>query len=334
MTALRMTNTWRIGALGAALLAATACARDAANDVVGITATGSVIGSVRFDADGSGNVSVADVPMAGVRLRLLTPIARDTVLRGATAADGSFQFAGVPVGTYVVVVDSASLGDTVTARVPAGVSVTVLPQDTASVDELLSFPSVTALAARTLPLGTRVFVQGVALHARTTFSDTLLHVADTTGALRATRVRATTALAGDGVRLRGRIAQRDGQPVLDDVSVFVVGDAGLLPAAPILTSSAAATAAAGTRDAALVRLLGVAVVDTATVLGNLQVTVNDGSGPVVLMLDRAADAAFRPPFAPGAWTAGRLYDVIGVLVPQSPGVWSVRPRSAFDLVAR
>lgn len=329
-----MGTAWRVGVAGAVLLAAAGCARDGADDVLGITATGGVRGSVRFDADGSGTATAADVAMAGVRLRLLTPIARDTVLRGATAADGSFRFAGVPVGTYVLVVDSASLGDTVAARVPAGVSVTVLPQDTATVDELLSFPTVTALAARALPVGTRVFVQGVALHARTTFSDTLLHVADTTAALRATRVRATPVVAGDGVRLRGRVAQRDGQPVLDDVSVFVLGDAGLPPTAPILTTDAAATAAAGTRDAALVRLLGVSVVDTATVLGNLQVTVNDGSGALVLVLDRAADAAFRPPFTPGAWTAGRLYDVIGVLVPRSPGVWAVRPRSAFDLVAR
>lgn len=317
-----------------ALLGAAACARDGAERALGISATGSVIGSVRFDADGSGSATAGDVPMAGVRLRLLTPVARDTVLRATTGLDGSFRFAGVPVGSYSVVISASSVGDSVVVSAPAGVTVTVLPNDSASVNELVAFPTATLAAARALPVGTRVFVSGFALHARTTFSDTLLHVVDSTGALRATRVRPTTVVAGDALRMRGRIALRDGQTVLDDVSVFAAGGAELPPPAPTLTSAAAATAAAGTRDAALVRLVDVEVIDTATVLGNLRVTMNDGSGDVVVLLDRAADAAFLPPFAAGIWDAGRRYDVVGVLVPLTPGVWALRPRSVFDLIAR
>lgn len=320
--------------LCASLLGIAACARDGSERALGISATGSVVGSVQFDADGSGSASTGDVPMAGVRLRLLTPVARDTVLRATTGINGSFRFAGVPVGSYAVVIDEASVGDSVEVSAPAGVTVTVLPDDSASVNELVTFPSATLAAARALPVGTRVFVSGFALHARTTFSDTLLHVVDSTGALRATRVRPTSVAAGDPVRMRGRIALRDGQPVLDDVSVFLAGGAELPPPAPTLTSASAATAATGTRDAALVRLVDAEVIDTATVLGNLRVTLNDGSGDVVMLLDRAADATFLPPFAAGVWDAGRRYDVIGVLVPLSPGVWAIRPRSVFDLIAR
>ena len=48
----------------------------------------------------------------------------------------------------------------------------------------------------------------------------------------------------------------------------------------------------------------------------------------------AADGTFRPPFVAGAWTVGRRYDFIGVLVPSGVGTWALRPRSALDLLAR
>jgi hypothetical protein len=317
-----------------AALAAIGCARDSADRTLGISATGTVVGTVLFDADGSGSATAGDAPMIGVRVRLLTPIARNVVLGATTSASGAFRFAGVPVGTYVVALDSGSLGDSVVATAPAGFSVTVTPQDSVSVDELVSIPRYTLAAARTRPVGTRVFVTGFALHARTTFSDTLLHLVDSTGALRATRVRPTTVAAGDVVRMRGRLALRDGQVVLDDATVYLAGGGVLPPSAPIVTTGTAATASVGTLDAALVRLVDVAVVDTATVLGSLRVRLNDGSGVVTMLLDRSADAAFLPPYAVGAWNAGRRYDVVGVLVPSAPGIWTLRPRSVFDLVPR
>lgn len=321
-----------LATLGVVLLSA--CGSDGAGRSVGITATGIVRGSVLFDADGSGNASTGDVPMAGVRVRLLTPVARDTVLRATTIADGTFRMASVPVGTYTLVLDTTSLGDSVEVGAIAESNVTLLPEDSVALDAVVSFPTLTLAEARGAAAGTRVFVRGVAMHALTTFSDTLLHVVDTTGALRAVRVRPSGVTNGDAVRLRGRMAVRDGQPVLDDVTVFVLGTAFNVPSAPVLTTGAAATASAGVQDAALVRLVDVAVVDTQTVLGSLRVRVNDGSGDLIMLLDRAADVTFRPPYTAGAWDAGRRYDAIGVLVPLSPGVWALRPRSAFDLLAR
>jgi len=317
-----------------ATLALVACGGDGASRSLGITATGTVLGSVLFDADGSGAATLGDQPLSGVRVRLLTPVARDTVLRATTAADGTFRIPSVPVGTYTLVIDTTSVGDSVEVDALAERTVTLLPADSVSVDALVSFPTITLLEARSAAVGTRVFVRGVAMHALTTFSDTLLHVADSTAALRAARVRPSGVVNGDDVRLRGRIALRDGQPVLDDVTVFTLGTAFNVPSAPILTTAAAATAAAAVRDAALVRLVDVAVVDTQTVLGSLRVRVNDGSGDLVMLLDRTADVTFRPPFAAGTWNVGRRYDAVGVLVPLSPGVWALRPRSAFDLIAR
>jgi len=320
-----------LGALGfAALLAG--CGNAGADRTIGITATGVVRGFIFFDVNGSGSFDAGDLPFAGARVRLVTPIARDTVLRAETAADGSFRVIGVPVGSYAVVVDAASVGDSVVVEGIGG-NVSLLPNDSVTVDGLVRYPTQTINQVRAGTLGARVFVSGVALHGLATYSDTLLHIADTSGALRATRVRPSPVVAGDSVRLRGRIAERDGQRVLDDVTVFVLG-AAFIPPVTTLASAAAATASGGTLDAALVRVLDAAITDSATVAGSLRLTVSDGSGALTVLLDRAADGAFRPPFPAGQWDAGERFDFIGVLVPRGPGTWALRPRNTFDLTPR
>lgn len=326
---------WKTLGVALAIGVLASCNNAGAERTMGISATGVVRGFVYFDANGSRTSDAGDAPFAGARVRLLAPVSRDTLLRAVTGADGTFRLAGVPVGAYALVIDSASAGDS--ARV-IGVDVptlTVLPGDSVEVTGAISFPERTAAEVRTLPLGTRVFVKGIALHARETFSDTLLHVVDTSGAIRATRVRpsATPAVAGDSLRLRGRIAVRLGQRVLDDVSVFVIGPT-FIPTVNTITAAVAMTARAGTLDAALVRILNATVTDTATVAGHLTMTVGDGSGAVVVLLDRAADAAFRLPYPAGLFVAPNRFDIVGVLVPTGTGTWRVRPRSVLDLTLR
>jgi len=291
-----------------------------------------VRGFVYFDANGSGSFDAADAPFAGARVRLVTPIARDTVLRATTAANGTFRVTGVPVGTYAVVLDAASVGDSLVVTGIGGV-VNILPNDSVSVEGVAAYPYRSIAQVRTGTLGARVFVAGVALHGLATYSDTLLHVVDTSGSLRAVRVRPSPVAAGDSVRLRGRIAERDGQRVLDDVTVFVVG-AAFIPTAPVVSTVVADAAAAGALDATLIRVLDAAITDTATVAGSLTLTVNDGSGALTVLLDRAADDSFRPPFVAGRWDAGVRFDLIGVLVPRGPGAWALRPRTGFDLIPR
>jgi hypothetical protein len=317
----------------AALLLLSACGNAGSDRTVGITATSVVTGGVFFDANGSGIRDAGDLPVQGVRVAVVTPIARDTVRAAVSGIDGSFRIAGIPVGSYAVVLDPASVGDSVEVEGVSGSSVTLAPDDSVTLEALVRYPLRSIAAVRAGTLGERVFVEGVVLHALGAFSDTLLHVVDGAGALRATRVRSTPAVAGDSVRLRGRIAERDGQRVLDDVTVFVVG-ATFIPTAPVVSTANAATASGGTLDAALVRVLDAAIVDTATVAGSLRVRVTDGSGNLTMLLDRQADPTFRPPFAAGAWTAGRRFDLVGVLVPVGSGTWALRPRSGFDLTPR
>lgn len=316
--------------------AMTACENGGATRTVGITANGAVLGRVYFDANASRTFDAADVGVAGATVGLTLPGALDTLYRTTTVADGTFRFANVPVGSYSVVIDSSTLGDSLRAVVSPATAVAVLPGDSVTFEGAVSFPVRTIGAARGLAPGTRLFVRAIALHGRETFSDTTLHVVDQTGAMRATRVRpsAVAVAAGDSVVLRARIAERLGQRVLDDVTVFIVAPT-LIPTAPSITTAAAATGgAAGVLDAALVRLQNAQIIDTATVSGNLQLTLNDGSGAVTMVLDRAADVGFRPPFAVGLFAPTNRLDVVGVLVPTGAGAWRVKPRSTLDIVDR
>lgn len=324
---------WMVGAF--ALLAATACDNAGFGRTTGITATGVVRGTVTFDANGSGTTDAADAPFVGARIRLLAPASADTLFRTTADADGLFRFANVPVGSYQLVVDALSVGDS--ALVLAGDAQVVLvpPDDSVETTVVTGYPTLTVAEARATALTGRFFVTGIVFNGRTTFGDTTVHLVDTSGAMRAARVRATVPAfgAGDSVRVRALAAVRLGQPVLDDATVFVVGSS-FVPEAATITTVLAATADGGTRDAGLVRLLDAAITDTATVLGNVTMTMDDGSGPVTVVLDRSADLAFRPPLAPNQYEAPNRFDVVGVLVPTGSGTWVVKPRSVLDLVRR
>lgn len=320
-----------------ALGAAVACENGGASRTLGISATGTVLGEIYFDANGSRARDASDIAFAGARIRLLSPGGTDTLHRATTAADGSFRLTNIPVGTYVVIVDSASVGDSAQVLDDVPVSVTVLPGDTVAFQGAVSYPVYTIAEARALAPGVRLFVRGIALHGRATFSDTTLHIVDDAGgAMRATRVRpsAVEVLAGDSVILRARIADRLGQRVLDDVTPFVIGTT-FIPTAPVLTTLAVDQGGtAGSLDAALVRLVDVPVTDTATVLGNMQLSVDDGSGQAIVILDRTADIGFQQPLPPGLFIPGARFDITGVLVPTGAGTWRLKPRSALDLTPR
>lgn len=317
-------------------LAIVACDNAGADRTSGISATGVIRGSVYFDANGSRTSDAEDLIVAGAHVRLLTPVSRDTVFRATTEGDGTFRMAGVPVGAYVMVIDPASGGDSAIVVAGDGARLTVSPNDSVQWVGALSFPIRTIAEARALaPGAARIFVTGIALNTRTNFSDTTLHIIDATGAIRATRVRPSTVpvAPGDSVRLRARVGTRLGQVVLDDVSAFVINPT-FIPTAATLTTLLASTADGGTRDAQLVRLVDAQITDTATIGGDLTMRFNDGSGPVRVVLDRAADPGFRAPFPLGEYQSPNRFDVTGLLVPTGLGTWILKPRSPLDLTRR
>src|SRR5690606_7570072 len=118
-----------------------------------------------------------------------------------------------------------------------------------------------------VPQGRKVFVDGVALNAWQSFSDSTVHIAGASGYLRATLVRPVDVIEDDSVRLLGTRRTVNGQPVIDDVRIYRIarGVGGWL--AKHVGSGTAASADGGALDAALVRISGAEVADSADVVG-------------------------------------------------------------------
>lgn len=304
-----------------------ACDNAGEDRILSLDANGVVRGLVFFDRNGDREADASDVTLAGVRLGLVAVGTRDTVARGTSDGNGAMSLAGVPVGPYLVVVDSESVGDTAQVVGIDSAEIAMRPGDTVTVDVTVSFPIVSVAEARALPIGARVFVEGVALTGRNDFGDAAVHLADTSGALRATRVSTVGVFRGDSVRLRGGIAAQNGQRTLDQVEAFTLAIAAVPPPVEIETGTAA-SAGGGGLDAALVRVLDATIMAVDTLAGELEMMVDDGSGVLEVVLDRDIDFDFTP-FVPSA-----MVTVTGVLVPTNPGMWVLKPRSAGDVVVQ
>jgi hypothetical protein len=300
--------------------------------VLGIDATGTVDGLVYFDIDGSRTLDGSDLPLAGIAVRLVVSGTRDTVARASSASDGLFRMRGVPVGSYQVAADTASLGDSVQVVKTDPAEIVVTPDDSVTVTIGVSFPIVSVAEARELPRGGKVFVEGIALNDRDAFGDASVHLAGESAAIRVTRVRLSIIFPGDSVRFLGTLSTENGQPTLDDATPFLLALAET-PPAEHLTVAVAATADGGTLDAALVRVEGVTVSDTTTVARDFLLTVIDASVPpdtLEVLLD--GDVGFvLDPFVPDI-----VLDVTGLLLPvgSDPPRWRLKPRSTTDLVVK
>jgi hypothetical protein len=127
----------------------------------------------------------------------------------------------------------------------------------ASLDMRRAVPRVTTtrrarwwLAARGDP---RVALNGVA-----TFGDNTVHIVDPSGALRTINVTASFQFAGDSIRAGVCSAIREGQMVLTQTTLVVLGKSTVPPPTHIATE-VANTANGGVLDAALVEVRGAKV---------------------------------------------------------------------------
>jgi DNA/RNA endonuclease YhcR with UshA esterase domain len=286
-----------------------------------------VTGLVFFDGNGSRVSDEEDTPLSGVDVAIVLPQVLDTVRRTTSDQNGLFTFSGVPVGNYRIVVDTNTIGDSTEVALITPATMSLSPNDTINVDIAISFPVLTTEDARDMPVGTRIFVVGIALNDAATFGDSTVHVADTLGSLRAIRSGPGTFSASDSVRLRGAMATRDGQPVLDlDRTVPAVLAPAELPLRDTITTAVAAIANGGALDAALVRVDSAMVVQSTTVNNDLVLTINDGTGPLDAVLDGDIVFNLGPFLVPGAYVS-----VTGLLVPTGSGTWQLKPRAEADV---
>lgn len=304
-----------------------ACA--AGERLVTIPGQGYVAGLVYFDRDGDSVPGGPDEALQGVGVRLVIAETIDTLARATSDANGAFVFGAVPVGRYTIAVPSAPVfGDSLQVVRIDTADVSLAVSDTSQVNVSVSFPSYTVAEARARPLGEKIFVLGLALNSSPAFGDSTVHLADTSGTMRVTGARGELVAAGDSVRVLGETGARDGQPVLADGQVWLIGIGG--PVETSVTTLDASTAGGGVLDAALVKVDSATISDTATVDGDYIATVDDGSGPVRIVFDE--DLRFtdmRTLYVPAA-----AIDATGVLVPDGLGAWRLKPRGDSDLVVR
>jgi hypothetical protein len=312
-----------------ALLAFTSLAcEDASSDrVLSLDATGTVVGVTYVDRNGNGTFDVGSDPsLPNVAVQLLTR-GGNAVASGTSNSIGVFFLSNIPVGEYELRVTSSSVPDSLRVLRIDSARVRVNASDTAGVLVTLGYPSVTVREARALEAGKRVFIDGVTHNAFGTFGDSTLHVADSTGAIRATRVQPVNVASGQRVRLLGTTALQGTHRTLTDVTVFVVGPG--TQATPVALSTAvAAHADDGKLDAALARISGVIVGSQTNSALDVVLSVNDGSGLLDVVIARAT-AIPTTSFVPGA-----TLTATGLLVPAATaGVWTLKPRTLSDLSA-
>jgi hypothetical protein len=319
--------TFTLASIIVVALSLNGCLGTGEDRVTSIDATGTVGGLVYFDANGSREPDETDPPVALVGVRLLVGGTTDTLVRTLSDQAGLFTMPTVPVGIYEVAVDPVTIPDSLQLVRINPDFLLASQDDTATSFIALSFPIVSIDEARQLPEGERVFVQGIALNAQSTFGDQTVHVAGRTGAIRVLRVGEPNVFAGDSVRVLGTTSLLDGQPVLNNATVFGVSIASVRPPER-LTTSIAASGGIGTLDAALVQVVDVTVADTATIADGFLLTVDDGSGALAVLLDK--DAPFVDPTA---FVPGLVIDATGLLTPTPdvPNTWTLKPRSDADL---
>ena len=321
----------------AVLAAATLVACDNAGEerVLSISATGVVNAFVYMDANGNRQFNTGEPGLAGVQVGLIARGTTDTVARTQTNPQGTVRFAAIPVGHYVVAVDTTSFGDSVGVTQIDSTGFQVLPADSAAVLVTVSFPQVTTAQLRALPLGEKVFIQGLVLVSNGVFGDSTVHLRDTTGSLRLTGISGV-ALAGDSARFLGVRAARAGQPVLNSPSlVALLGVSSPTPPSDTVTNAVARVAGGGAfaYDAALISVLNDSIVDTLTLTaapdsGDFRIRVFDGSDTLVVLLDQPGGSfGTLGAYAPGLV----ITELRGLLVPTGSGTWRLKPRSPNDL---
>jgi hypothetical protein len=313
------------------LLLLVACGNAGSDLEFGPNALRSVTVRVFLDRDASGSLSGADTNFAGARVRLRPPNGGQSVSDHGSNVLGLAFFEGIPVGDYSVTVDPSSIGDSlrVSSNEPSLVRLHSAIDTAIQVTVRLSYPELSIRSARLEPPGRRLLIRGIILAGPLTFRDTTAHLQDSSGYLRLTRASVRGGVSGnnpgDTVAVIGTTSSRAGQPTLDQAGITGIGNRPA-PVPFSITTAVAATAMAGTLDAALVVVTGAVITDTATVAPDFRLTVNDGAGPLTVLLDSQGGFT-RSQFLPG-----RSMTFRGVLVPSGTGAWQLKPRVTFDVV--
>jgi hypothetical protein len=319
--------------LFAALLVIASC-DDPGDTGFSVESTAEIAGVIVLDANGSRTVDSSDPALPGVRLELRLANTGALAATTVTAAGGIFRFREVPVGEYRLGLVDGALGDTLELLNFTRDPFTLEAADSLVFGLSLTYPTATIEEARALPPGRKIFTSGIALNPREPFGDGVVHLQGDSLYLRATDVARGSLNVGDSVRFLGRTGRSAGQPVLQDVTPFILVSQAAVPRRPTVTARDASSAGGGRLDAALVRLQTAEIADTATdAAGDYLVTARDGTGSVVVVF-RSIFPVSRTFLNPDSVI---FTSVTGLLRPAVSGEgvqWRLYPRFPDDVAAQ
>jgi uncharacterized repeat protein (TIGR01451 family) len=319
-------------AVATAAVGVVSCKDASTVDVLTIDAAGAVFGTAFLDNNGNGILDAQDPPLPKVPVVLTVAGGGQVVSQATTDSLGSFVLTDIPVGSYELGLDASVLGDSLQA-VGSGADLVIRRDSTTRVNFGVSFPVLTLDEVRTAEPGRRVFTSGIALNPRQPFGDGAVHLQTDTLFLRAVNVARATINTGDSVRMLGRVSVEEGEPVLDDVTPFVLVSSATIPLPTETGTAKAASADGGRLDAALVKIRNAEISDTGTVAGAFHFRADDGSGKVDVEL-RSFLLIDPTPVRPD--TIVRVKELTGLLVPLKDETgavhWRIQPRGGGDVL--
>jgi uncharacterized repeat protein (TIGR01451 family) len=296
-----------------------------------IDAVGGVVGTAYVDDNGNGVLDAQDPPLPDVSVVLTVAHGGQVVDSAVTDSTGLFFLGNIPVGAYRLDLGSGALGDSLEAA-GSGTDVTVSRGDTTRVNFGVSYPMLSVEVVRSATPGTRVFTSGIALNPRQSYGDGVVHIQGDSLYLRAVNVARANINTGDSLRLLGRVKIDQGEPVLDEVTPYILVSAATIPLPVDLSTATAATAKGGSLDAALARIRNAEISDTSTVNGDFHFFVDDGSGKLEVVLRsflQMNTSGIRPD------TTVRVRELTGLLTPLKDETgqvhWRILPRGAADV---
>jgi len=315
---------------GAAALLAIASCTDSSNvSLVEVSAVGGIVGQVYLDANGNGRPDEEDRPIPRLDVVLMANRGGAAVATAQADSGGVFRMTDIPVGSYRLGLDESSAGDSLS--VSGNVQVVVVKDLTKQADLGVTYPVLSLEEIRTGSVGRKVFTSGIALNPRPNFGDGVVHIQADTLYLRATNVARAAIATGDSLRILGRI--KVDQKVLDEVTPFVLVNIAAIPIPLERGTGQSADAEGGKIDAALVRVRDAEIADTSTLNGDFHFFLDDGTGPIEVVL-RSFLQLNPSPIRPD--TIVRARAVAGLLVPVAEptgGVrWRLLPRAGGDVI--
>jgi len=311
---------------------ASSCADALEDRVLTVEGTGAITGLVYIDLNGDSVLGGGDGRAQGLVVSVGYPGVSSKTAIDTTREDGFFSMSNVPVGRVEFRLDPAFLGDSLKVVQLSSDQFTLTASDPANLVIGLAYPSYSVADARNRPQGSALFINGTVLSPRTGSVNGMIFVRGAGKAVRITRVPFTTLVPGDSVRVRGHISTASGQPVVEAQDVIALFGSGTPPQAIPLSTFQASHAMNGALDADLVQVVNAMVMDTSSVDDDRLITINDGSGPLVvrLMGEMGVPAgSLQPGLSTFAIARGTL-----LFTSPGPGGtprWVLLPRSSNDL---